>query len=163
MRQKYTFHHDHYYNTLREQVGQGIPVFHGLRQRGGGLGSVLGGFAKYALPLLVKYIMPHAKEAVLKSVGEIAGGSHSVKSSLKRNGIGFLKNVGEGLLDSLTTSSKQIGKGIRKRTYTQANLSKKTKKTTAKKKKTAKKITKKVTPKKKKKTTTKRSRFDIFE
>lgn len=148
MRQKYIFHHDHYYHTLKSQIGGQIPVFHGVRQRGGGLGSVLGGISKYALPLIMKYVLPHAKEAGLRTISDVVKGS-SVKSALKKNGVGFLKNVGGELIRSTLNSSKtQRGKGVR---------------VTSKKRKTKEKAKKgkkrKANPKK---VPAKRSRKDIF-
>ena len=162
MRQRYTFQHDHYYNTLKEQIGQGIPVFHGVRQRGRGLGSVLGGFAKYALPLLMKWVLPHAKQAALKTVSDIAGGRHSVKSALKHNSIGFLKDVGENIIHSVVTKTKQTGKGVKKRTYTRTKSTNKPKKARVARKPVVNKRKRKATPKRKP-TASKRSRLDIFQ
>ena len=107
---KYIFHHDHYYHTLKSQIGNGIPVFHGVRQRGGGIGSVLGGIAKYALPLIAKYILPHAKSAVASTVSDIAQNGLTVKQALKSNGLKFLKKVGSGVVNSVLNN--QSGSGI---------------------------------------------------
>jgi len=127
MRQKYISHHEHYYNALKDQIGQGIPVFHGVRQMGGGLGSALGGIAKYALPLL-KWLIPHAKQAAIRTITDVVGGGRTVKSALKENGIGFLKNVGSDIIGSSTGISNKTGKGIQskgKRTYTRSKTVKK--------------------------------------
>lgn len=113
MKQKYIFHHDHYYHTLKGQGGEGIPVYHGVRQRGGGIGSVLGGIAKYALPLLMKYVFPHARNAALSTISDVAVNKESIKNSLKKNGIGFLKNVGAEVLNSVSNS--QSGSGVQHR------------------------------------------------
>jgi hypothetical protein len=113
MRQKHIFHHDHYYHTLKGQIGEGIPVFHGVRQRGGGLGSVLGGIARYALPLLMKYVFPHARDAAIRTVSDVTTNGASLKSSLKKNGIGFIKNVGVSILKN--TIASQSGQGIKRK------------------------------------------------
>jgi len=154
MRQKYIFHHDHYYHTLKGQVGAGIPVFHGVHQRGGGLGSVLEGIAKYALPLLMKYVFPHARDAASK-IADVKLGGQTVKRALKKNGIGFLKNVGVNILSS-AKEELQTGKGIRRATKKATTSRKKT----VKQKPTGKTIKRKLPSKKG--TVTKRTRLDIF-
>ena len=157
MRQKYIFHHDHYYHTLKGQIGAGIPVFHGVRQRGGGIGSILGGIAKYALPLLMKYVFPHAKEAALRTLSDVAVGGQSVKGALKKNSVGFLKNVGGDVLSS-ATAKLQTGKGIRKVTKSTTSCKPKT----VKKKKNTQTATKRKLPTTKKGVVAKRTRLDIF-
>lgn len=112
MKSRYIFHTDNYYNTLKNQIGQGIPVFHGGRQRGGGLGSVLGFISKYALPLIKKYIIPHIKNAAISSVHDVVGDGLSIKSSLKNRGKQFIKNVGISAANSIV--SKQTGGGKRR-------------------------------------------------
>lgn len=131
MKQKYIFHHDHYYHTLKEQGGEGIPVFHGVRQRGGGIGSVLGGIAKYALPLFMKYVFPHARDAAISTISDVAVNKESVKSSLKKNGIGFLKKVGTEILN--TTNNTQSGKGINRKRAKPKSKAKAVKKATKRK------------------------------
>lgn len=156
MRQKYIFHHDHYYHTLKDQIGNGIPVFHGVRQRGGGIGSVLGGIAKYALPLLMKWVMPHAKKAALSTVADVAKGGKSLKSSLKRNGLALLKDVGTDVLNSVR--NKQIGKGLGSR-QKKNRIKKKAASKPKPKSKASKTSKRKATAKK---NSAKRTRLDIF-
>lgn len=110
MKSKFIFHHDHYYHTLKSQIGSGIPVFHGARQRGGGIGSVLGGIAKYALPLLAKFVFPHAKNAVTNTVSDIAQNGTTVKQALKTNSAKFLKDVGSGVVNHFLHN--QTGSGL---------------------------------------------------
>jgi hypothetical protein len=100
MKQVYIFHHDHYYHTLKNQIGHGIPVFHGSRQRGAGIGSIFGGIAKYALPLLMKYIVPHAKTAATSVISDLVNKRAPLKESLRTSGTTFLKNVGKSVLDT---------------------------------------------------------------
>jgi len=114
MGQKYIFHHDHYYHTLKDQIGHGIPVFHGVKQRGSGLGSVLGSIAKYAIPLILRYVVPHAKTAAIRTLSDVATNRRTLKDSLKTSGIGFLHDVGTDLLNNPNTES-QSGKGIVRR------------------------------------------------
>lgn len=108
MRSKYIFHNDNYYHTLRNQIGQGMPVFHGSRQRGGGLGSVFGVLAKYALPIL-KYIAPFASRAGASVLEDVALKRSSIKDSLKTHGKSFLKSIGSSLI------KKQFGGGIKRK------------------------------------------------
>jgi hypothetical protein len=138
-------------------------VFHGVRQRGGGLGSVLGGIAKYAFPLL-RWLLPHAKHAALRTVSDVVGGRHSVKSALKENGIGFLKNVGSDIIGSAAGVSRQSGNGIRpkgKRTYTKKVNKKGRKKAQRPQKKSTRGTKRKASPTHKK-NSSKRSKLDIF-
>jgi len=155
MKSKYIFHHDNYYHTLKSQVGNGIPVFHGVRQRGGGIGSVLGGIAKYALPLIAKYVLPHAKSAVADTFSDLTKNGLSVKQALKSNGLQFLKNVGSGVVSSVL--SKQSGNGLVRKSTKPANFAPRSSllKTLLKKKTRIKKrgVSKK---------TRKRTRADIF-
>ncbi len=96
---------------MKNQIGQGIPVFHGVKQRGNGLGSVLGGLARYAIPQIMRYIVSHAKQAKYNTVSDIALRGQGFKQALKSNGIGFLKNGGDDLINS-SNSQPQSGKGI---------------------------------------------------
>jgi len=48
--------------------------------------------SQYAIPLLKKYIFPRAQESLVNTASEVGAGA-SLKSSLKRNSQGFLKNV----------------------------------------------------------------------
>ena len=159
MKQRYIFHHDHYYHTLKGQIGEGVPVFHGVRQRGGGLGSVLGGIAKYAIPLIQRYIMPHAKSATLSTFADIASGGE-IKQALKRNGLKFLNDVGNKFIER-----GQIGKGNYRRVKpSKSNLTHpKIKSKSKTKRKQAKSRPRKKNVNRKPRRKPNRSRLDIFE
>jgi len=167
MKHRYIFNHDHYYHTLKGQIGEGVPVFHGVKQRGGGLGSVLGSIAKYAFPLIQRYILPHAKSAALSTLADISTGGHTVKQALRKNGVGFLKNVGGQLLNS---TDNQTGHGLTRQTNKRKSKSysvkkrivKKKSKQTRKGKKRQKKSKTSFTRKPLKKNKSPRSRLDVF-
>jgi hypothetical protein len=106
MRQNYIFHTEDYYNTLKNQIGSGIPVFHGVRQRGGGIGSILGSIGKYALPLVLKYIYPSARKAATSLVSDIVQKRSNFKDSLKASGKELLQGIGSSIL------KEQSGEGI---------------------------------------------------
>lgn len=118
MKEKYIFKDDFYYNTLKQQLGAGvsIPVFHGVSQRGRGLGAVFGTIAKYAIPIISRYILPHAKSAAINTISDVVSNRKSLKNSLKSNSIGFLKNVESDILSN--TFSNQAGQGIKKQKST---------------------------------------------
>ena len=99
----HVFNHQHYYHTLESQIGHGIPVFTGYRQKGGGLGSILGFIGKYAIPLLTKYVLPHARTALINTVSDVSNGQ-PIKNALKTHGVGMLKNVGKAILNEQTGS-----------------------------------------------------------
>jgi hypothetical protein len=146
MRSKYIFHHDHYYHTLKNQIGSGIPVFHGARQRGGGIGSIFGGIAKYALPLIAKYILPHAKTAATNVISNIVNKRGTIKESLKNSGVQLINDIGNSII------TKQAGEGLVSRGIKRKSLSTSTNF----------KKSKQVTGRNKKRKT-KRNKLDIFD
>jgi hypothetical protein len=105
MKHVHIFNHHYYHQTLHEQVGKGIPVFTGYRQKGGGLGSILGFIGKYAIPLINKYVLPHAKTALVNTVSDLGSGK-TLKQSLKSNSVKLLQNVGNEIV------KRQIGNGL---------------------------------------------------
>ena len=161
MKHRYIFNHDHYYHTLKGQIGEGLPVFHGVRQRGGGLGSVIGSIAKYAIPLIQRYILPHAKSAALSTLADVTSGGQSIKQALKRNGVGFLRNVGGDIL-STAKNSNQTGRGLNRGVSRKRRVSTVIKKSTPRKRIKKKSPNKKRTKPAKKKQKKARSRLDIF-
>lgn len=106
MKSIHIFNHHHYHHTLHEQIGHGIPVYTGYRQRGGGLGSIFGFIKKYAIPVISKYILPHAKSALINTVSDVSQGQ-SIKSALKNNAMSLVKNVSKGIVQP------QSGAGLR--------------------------------------------------
>lgn len=97
MKSIHIFDHHHYHHTLQDQIGHGIPVYTGYRQRGGGLGSIFGFIKKYAIPVISKYILPHAKSALINTVSDVSQGQ-SIKSALKNNAMSMVKNVSKGIV-----------------------------------------------------------------
>lgn len=85
------------------------------RQRGAGLGSVLGAIARTLIPIArnilwpaaKKYVLPHATEAARQVAGDVLSG-RNVKESFKEHGKGALKGIGAQILS-------QSGKGRSKR------------------------------------------------
>jgi hypothetical protein len=106
MKKVHIFDHHHYHHTLEGQIGNGIPVFTGYRQRGRGLGSIFGLIGKYAIPFLSKYVFPHATSALVNTVSDVSKGN-SFKSALRSNAIAMAKNVGKSII------SPQSGSGLR--------------------------------------------------
>jgi len=87
---------DYYLN----QVGRGLPVYRGyVGQRGGGLGSVLGGLFRSAVPLLKsggKQLLKHGAKAGLKVLDDVMSGqsiASSAKKRAKESGLNLLKQV----------------------------------------------------------------------
>lgn len=119
MKHVHIFNHDDYHTTLKHQIGNGIPVFSGVRQQGGGLGGVLGFLSRYAVPLIKRYIFPHAKKAVLNTAVDLMQGGSPLKSTLKRNVKSFANDVTSDVLTRIT----QKGKGIKSQRKPSASLS----------------------------------------
>ena len=96
-----------------DQSGNGMPIFVGTRgQRGHGLGSLLGGFFRSALPMLKRGLATFGKHA-LKTGLEIANDvveGKSIKEAAKRR-------VPEGIKRFATSENfiNQSGSGRRRR------------------------------------------------
>lgn len=122
-----------------DQCGSGVSIFAGARgQRGHGLGSLLGGLFRRALPMLKRGLAVFGKHALKTGIdiaSDVAGGE-SVKESAKRR-------VPEGIKRAVRTEifSNQSGSGRRRfsrsTTTTRKRKRVKNKKKKKKKKKTA--------------------------
>lgn len=86
------------------------------RQRGAGLGSILGSLARGLIPIAKnilwpaakKYVLPHAVTAAKSFAGDVLSG-RNVKESIKERGKTALKGIGEQIVT-------QSGSGNRRRT-----------------------------------------------
>ena len=88
---------DYYLSQAR---GGGLPVFIGNRQRGQGLGNLLGGIARMVVPVLKRGGKALLKEGLRTGVGilgDVVGGD-GIKASAKRR----LRQSGKRLLQSKT-------------------------------------------------------------
>jgi len=110
MKHIHVFHHESYHDALNPQSGRGLPVFKGYRQRGGGLGGILGFFARHALSVISKYLLPHAKSTALSIASDVMK-NKALKTTLKKNGLELLQKVGKDLL----ANSEQKGSGIKRK------------------------------------------------
>lgn len=87
------------------------------RQRGSGLGGVLGAIARRLIPIArnilwpaaKKYVLPHASLAAKQLAGDVLSG-RNVKESIKHRGQDALKGIG----DAITTQSGSGRKRKRK-------------------------------------------------
>lgn len=88
MRVNYCCDHEAHARYYSQQAGNGLPVFAGAAfQRGHGLGSLFGGLARMAMPLLksgAKTLGREALKAGMHVAGDVMAGQN-VKSSLKRH------------------------------------------------------------------------------
>ncbi|OXA53736.1 hypothetical protein Fcan01_11171 [Folsomia candida] len=108
MKTAYIFDHKDYFHALQPQIGGGFAVYAGTRQRGGGLGGVLGALVKYGIPIAKKYILPHAKDAFLRTVADITSDRSSAKESVKNNSKRLIKDIGSSIVSKLV----QDGSGL---------------------------------------------------
>ena len=88
-----------YHFYLPTQVGKGNEdlAFYAnnwRRQKGGGLGGILGSIARRILPLAQKYIFPHAKSAIKNISSDILQGKN-VKETLKTHAKAAIKDAGK--------------------------------------------------------------------
>ncbi len=101
-----------YENYYIRQVGQGIPVFEGTNlQRGYGLGGILGGLLRSAVPLLKQGVKSLGKQALKTgmNIAQDALAGQSIKTSAKRR----LKETGANL--GRQAVRKMSGGGIKRR------------------------------------------------
>jgi hypothetical protein len=90
-----------YEDYYLQQVGHGLPVFVGARvQRGHGIGNVLGGVFRQAVPLLTKgakILATRGARAGMKALGDVVTGRkrprEAVKSRLLEAGMDVLKTM----------------------------------------------------------------------
>ena len=107
-----------YDNYYARQVGAGIPVYHGGElQYGHGLGNLLGGLFRSAIPLLKKGATALGKtalEAGADIVDDVLSGQN-VKSSVKKRARQAGRNLGNKAVKVARTSLSQKGGGKVKR------------------------------------------------
>lgn len=106
MKHVHEFDHNLYHKVLERQIGSGLPVFTGYRQRGAGLGSIFGLIGRYVLPIIKDYVMPHAKTALVNTVSDVVKGTPLKQAVLKQGG-DMLRNVASDL------AKRQTGSGLR--------------------------------------------------
>jgi len=99
-----------FYNP--KQSGRGIEdlaFYRGnwRRQKGAGLGGILGSIGRRLLPLARRFLLPSAKKAAKNIALDILSGKN-VKESLKDRSKTAIKEVGHQIID-------QIGSGRRKK------------------------------------------------
>jgi hypothetical protein len=121
---------DHY----AAQSGSGLPVFYGYTgQRGHGLGSILAGFFRQALPIIKKGLGFFGKEAIrtgAKIASDVVERGQNVGDSTK-------KRVSERINEFVPGLIPQSGSGVRrgrkrKRTTKKVGVSKRRRKTSRK-------------------------------
>lgn len=102
------------------QVGRGLDdglVYYKSsykRQRGAGLGSILGSIARRLIPIAKnilwpaakKYVLPHAAKAAKQVAGDIISG-RNVKESIKDHGKEALKGIGEQIINQSGSGRKR--------------------------------------------------------
>ena len=99
-----------YQQYYLNQAGSGMPVYHGSTglQRGYGLGGLLGGLFRSAIPLLKKGAVAVGKEALQTGIDiaqDVMGGQN-VKTATKRRVKNAGRNMGTKVLNKI-----QKGKG----------------------------------------------------
>ncbi len=106
-----------YENYYLHQVGQGIPVFEGGNlQRGYGLGGILGGLLRSAVPLLkqgVKAIGKHALKTGV-NIAQDALAGQNIKTAAKRRLKETGTTLGQQAVRKMTGNGKKGGNYSRK-------------------------------------------------
>lgn len=65
---------------------------------------------RYSVPVIKRYIVPHAKKAAYNTYRDIMKGS-DIRSTLQRNSLGLVQDIGNDVIENL----KQKGRGIRRK------------------------------------------------
>ena len=120
MRGRFVPHPKHYEDYYTRQVGRGFPVFQGPRnQRGFGLGGILGGLLKSAMPLIKQGAKTLGRQAIRTGV-DIAKDALSgqdlktaAKSRIKRAGRDLTQRAIHSLDSRLTHGGRR---GIKRKT-----------------------------------------------
>lgn len=132
MRNMYVFEHEHYHNALKSQLHSHVlPRFH--RQRGGGIGGVIGSISHYAIPVARKYVLPEVKTAALRTIADVVGGT-PVSTALVSNAKTLVTNVGRRIFNPPTQTGSSISRKRKSNTKPKISFTKipKTKKKTSK-------------------------------
>ena len=99
-----------YYVDQAKQKGGNLPSFHGgAVQHGYGLGSILKGLYRWAVPHLTSGLKTVGREAVKEGLGvaqDVMKGQDLKKSTARR-----VQETGKRLLNSQNASEPQIGDG----------------------------------------------------
>lgn len=106
---------DFYNNYYMKQVGTGIPVYQGGNQYGQGLGNVLGGLFRSALPFLksgAKVLGKTALSTGADIVQDVLSGKN-LKSTLKRRTKQAGRNLGTRAVSEVKSKMNQKGSGRR--------------------------------------------------
>ncbi len=115
------------------QVGRGMDdglVYYKSsykRQRGAGLGSILGSLARRLIPIAKnilwpaakKYVLPHAASAAKQFAGDVLSG-RNVKESIKDHGKQALKGIGEQIINQSGSGRKRRSIKAKKRKLPQS-------------------------------------------
>lgn len=102
--------YDRYYTN---QVGNGIPVYHGGYQYGQGLGNVLGGLVRFALPFLKTGAKALGKTA-LRTGADIMSDTltgRNIKTSAKRRLKQAGRDIGSAAVKEVKSRVRQRGGG----------------------------------------------------
>ena len=96
MRKPYSPNIDYYKTVYNDQIGNGLPVFVGGGMKGNGLGNVLSGLFRTAIPLLKrggKALLKEGLRTGLNVANDVIEGQN-IKSAIKSRS----KNAGKRLL-----------------------------------------------------------------
>lgn len=85
-----------------------------LSQQGAGFGNFAANVKRYSIPIIKRYILPHAKEAARNTYNDVMNGS-SIRQAIEKNSIGFLHDATNDITNDIFEKMKQKGSGIRKR------------------------------------------------
>ena len=125
-----------YENYYLSQTGDGLPVFYGSRgQRGHGLGSLLGGLFRSAMPMIKRGLAAFGKHALktgLEVANDVVAGD-SIKDSAKKRIPQAIKRFASG---ALSQSGSGYGKR-RRQASKKRKTSKRRRKVTTKRRKKA--------------------------
>ena len=133
----YVFHHEHYHNALKSQLhSKYIPHYN--KQRGGGIGGVIGSVSHYVIPIFKSYVMPEVKNAAVKTLEDVLQGT-SIPNALLANTKSLIENVVKNIIQPNAQQGGSISRKAKRTSYKPLETTTKRKLKKPKKKKTVKK------------------------
>lgn len=105
------------FDLLFSNRGSGLSDIRVYHNRGGSLLSVVGRFARYALPFLKSIIVPEVGNFA-KNVADDIGQGRSIKRVLKKRGIESVLNVGKRVVKKARGGRVRKNKSVTKKQIT---------------------------------------------
>lgn len=137
MKSSYIFNHEHYHSALKSQLHSRV-ISQYSRQRGGGIGGIIGTMSQYVIPVAKNYVLPEVKNAAIRTVGDVIQGT-PIPAALITNTKNLIQNVARNIAQSKSQQGGSISRKRKSVVYKPVVKTKKNKQTVKQKSKLVKK------------------------